>query len=313
MRRLDIGIASYGKPELLARTVAAVQKCSVTDWRMFIVDNPHPTRDMRELISGLADRDKRIVPVFLPANIGYAGAVNTLFSRAETEYIAYLDDDAIINTMAWDEKLCGYLDRYHEIGVMFPNGGAYQIDRGAYTEIMWAAGFAWVMNRMCASDLQSDCMHGRVGAYPVESGVFDETLGHQEEADAAQRVRMAGWKCAATLEVSVSHMATATNDPASVERINRGVVNWVNKWNKYFNGKNFNYHSPNVTRHEDWPPQALYLEEYWKTKRAVCGLPDGTMELSLLNAAPQVVAIDGREYDLIRVPRFKGFYVNRII
>ncbi len=99
----------------------------------------------------------------------------------------------------------------------------------------------------------------------------------------------------------MSHNATATNDPSSIERINRGVVQFVDKWNRYFNGKNFNYHSSNVTRWEDWPPNALYLEEYWR------------MKLPGLNANPEVATIDGREYDLIKVPRFKDYYRCRII
>jgi GT2 family glycosyltransferase len=134
-----------------------------------------------------------------------------------------------------------------------------------------------------------------------DTGDFDESLGHQEEADYALRLRMAGWKCATAPEVMVSHNATATNDPAATERIGRGVVNWVNKWCKYFGGKNLNYHSPNVLRWEDWPPNALYLEEYWKPK------------LPALNDNPQTVTLDGREYDLIKTPKYSGFYRGRII
>ena len=121
------------------------------------------------------------------------------------------------------------------------------------------------------------------------------------EVQHAMRVRMAGWKCAALPEVKVQHDATATSNPDSIERINRGVVAFVNKWNCYFNGANFNYHSPNVTRWEDWPPNALYLEEYWRAR-----MPE-------LNTSPEVKKIEGREYDLIRVPRFKDFYRGRII
>lgn len=305
-RRLDMGVAVYGKPEALARTVAAIQKHSVTDWRLFLIVNPHPRVDMKEVVSGLADRDSRIVPVWMATNSGYAGACNELLRTAVTEYIAFVDDDATIMTHGWDETLSGYLDRFHEIGMIFPNGGAYQIDRGAYTEVMWGVGFCWMMNRMCASDINGDLsilLAERMFAesYKGREMVFNEFLGHQEEADVSQRVRMAGWKCAAVPSVCVNHAATSTNDPASVERINRGVVKWVNLWNAYFNGKNFNYHSPNVTRFEDWPPQALYLEEYWKLR-----MPD-------LNAKPEVIVQDGREYDLIRVPRFKSFYTNRII
>jgi len=283
-RRLDIGIASYKSPEKLRKTIQNVKRFSVTDWRLIIVHNG----DMDEaydVAMGAHSSDGRITVIQQP-NSGYAGAVNRLLATAETEYIAYLDNDAYVSTRAWDETLCGYLDRFHEIGMIFPGSGINPIPRSSgYSEVMWSPGFCWVLNRMCMK----------------ETGEFDAEIGHQEEADYCMRVRMAGYRCAAVPEVYVAHDATATSDPASIERINAGVTRWVNKWNRYFNGKNFNYHSPNVTRWEDWPPNALYMEEFWKTK-----LPG-------LNDHPESVIVDNREYDLIRVPRLKGFYTGRVI
>lgn len=289
MRRFDIGVASYKNPNALRQTLASVQQNSTTNWRCFILmsGNASEENQTANLVAReFAGVDNRFVLVDrLPTHESYSGAVNTLFRMAETEYIGYLDNDVVINTVGWDETLCGYLDRFHEIGMIHPNGGAAPIDRGPYTEIMWAAGFAWVINRLCMA----------------ETGEFDDSIGHQNECDYAMRVRMAGWKCAAVPQVSVSHHATATNDPAALERINRGVREFVDKWNRYFNGKAFNYHSTNVTRWEDWPPNALYMEERWKQM-----LPN-------LNAAPEVVNIEGREYDLIRVPRYRDFYRGRVI
>jgi GT2 family glycosyltransferase len=134
-----------------------------------------------------------------------------------------------------------------------------------------------------------------------EVGPMDTEIGHHEEVDWAQRMRFAGFRCAAVPEIQVAHDATATNSPASHERISRGVINWVNKYCKHYGGKNLNYYSPNVLRFEDW--SALYLEEYFKTKPELAGLNDN----------PEVIKIDEREYDLIRVPRLKGFYRGRII
>lgn len=288
MRRLDIGIASYRNPERLRKTLESIERRSQTDWRCFIIHNPSECAAHTEavrVINEAVSRNERFVPKFLGHNAGYAGAVNVLMQLAETEYIAYCDNDIEIVTDGWDEKLCGVLDRHHEVGMIFPNGGCAPIDRGNYTEILWGVGFCWVLNRLAMAD----------------TGVFDMAIGHQHEADYCQRVRMAGWRCAALSHVLVQHHATATNDPKATERINRGVVEWVNKWNRYFNGKNFNYHSPNVTRFEDWPPNALYLEEYWK------------LRMPQLNTAPEVVQFDGREFDLIKVPRFKDFYRGRII
>ena len=285
-RRLDIGIVSYKAAEKLRTAVSTVAAHCVTDWRLFIIHNPSEGDQATvDYIHEAAKSEPRIVPVFLPENVGYAGGVAKLMEIAETEYVAYCDNDVRIMTRGWDETLCGYLDRFHEIGMIFPNGGPYEINRGPYTEVLWGVGYCWVLSRLAMKD----------------TGPFDTTLGHQEEADYCQRVRMAGYKCAAVSKVQVMHDATASNDPAANERISRGVVNWVNKWNRYFNGRNFHYHSPNVTRFEDWPPNALYLEEYWRLK-----LPG-------LNAAPEKVELDGRMYDLIRVPRYEGFYQDRII
>jgi hypothetical protein len=112
---------------------------------------------------------------------------------------------------------------------------------------------------------------------------------------------MAGYKCAALPAVKIAHDATASTNPEANERIARGVVNWVNKWCAYFCGKNINYYSPNCMRWEDWPPNALYLEEWWKRK------------LGGINDQPEELDVDGAKYDLIKVPRHSGFYRGRII
>lgn len=285
-RRLDLGIASYRNPDALRQCLAEIATRSRCDLRVFVIHNPSEgDEETVKIIQSAATSDRRFLPVWLPENVGYAGAVAMLMETAETEYIAYLDNDTRPLTDGWDEMLCGYLDRFHEIGMIFPNGGAYEIDRGNYKEIMWGVGFAWVLNRMAMK----------------AAGPFDTSLGHQEEADYCMRVRMAGYKCAAAKDVQVQHMAAATNNPKSIERINAGVINFVNKWNKYFCGATFNYHSPNVLRWEDWPPNALYMEEWWNIHHPG------------INANPATMTSQGREYDLIRVPRFKDFYRNRVI
>lgn len=282
-RRLDIGVCAFGRPDLLQNTLDGIVRTCTTDWRVIVVDNPHPVDGYATASCNIRVEDVIIRP---PLNIGYAGAVRRAQERAETEYIAYLDHDVSLLTPGWDETLCSLLDRHHEVGLVFPNGGAYPIDRGDYQEVMWSPGFAWVLSRLCMS----------------ETGLFDTTLGHQEECDYALRIRMAGWRCAAVPSVRVDHLANATNDPSpeSSERIAKGVRAFVDKWNRYFNGKNFNYHSPNVTRWDDWPPNALYLEEYWKLRT-----PD-------LNANPEPYAGDDA-HELLRVPRLKSFYNSRII
>lgn len=295
MRRLDIGIASYMGPDRLRKAISCLEQKSKTDYRVFVIDN-NSDEATRNVIREAKGRNDRIVPVFLDENTGYAGAVNRLQKMAETEYIAYCDNDAYVHTDGWDEIMASLLDRFHEIGIIFPGWGSYPIPRGPYEEVQWGVGAFWMMNRMVIPD---------IAAFFKDDGCFDTNLGHQEEADYCLRVRMAGWKCAMTKDVAVAHEghATGTTTAANQERINRGIINWVNKWAAYFGGKNINYHSPNVIRWEDWPPNALYMEEWFKT---VIGVHE-------LNIAPEVRRIQGQEYDLCRVFRFKDFYRDRII
>lgn len=292
MTRLDIGIASYGNPDKLNHCITQIKKLSGTDWRLFVINNRHPDPQVeaatRAVIATHAE-DERVVPRLRDDNIGYAGAVNELFECAETEFVAYVDNDCYVKTFDWDVVLMGYLQRHHELGMVFPGGGAYELQRASYVEVLWGVGYCWVVS----------------AARVQEVGGFDETLGHQEEVDFQTRLRLRGWRCAAAREVQASHDATASSDPAAQDRINQGVINWVTKWNAYFVGPNVTYYSPNVLRFEDWPPNALYLEEWMQQQP----------ELKALNRDPETLYIKalGREVDLIRVPRWQHLYRDRII
>lgn len=291
--RIDIGIASYQNPGKLDATLKALRKNTKSDWRCFVVDNASPDPEVRAVIERHWTEEPRIKPVFLDENGGYASAVNYLLNNAETDYIAYLDNDAIPLTDAWDLKFAERLDHSPEVAMIFPvghgAGGAYPIQRPGWTEILWGIGCNWMLRRTAMEQV----------------GVFDDTLGHQEEVDYAIRLRMAGWKMCLATHVEVNHAATASRSPEAEARIGAGIKNWVNKWCKYFTGELVNYDSPNVLRFEDWPPTALYLEEFYM------------QTMPGLNTNPEHILIEGREYDLLRVPRaaYGGgtFYRGRII
>lgn len=294
MRRLDIGIAAYGNPEGIDRLLTSLREKCTTDWRAIVIMNPHPDQTLnaqvgdvlrRHFYDATREEHPRINVYPQEQNIGYVGAVNKILAMAETEYVVWCDHDVIQHTVGWDEQLAGLLDRHHELGMVFGAGGAYPIPRDNYVEILWGVGCCWMLPKRVISDV----------------GEFDPEIGHHEEVDYQTRVRLAGYKIASHPGVQIQHMGKASADPAAQERISKGVIKWVTKWTHYFCGQRVDYFSPNVMRHEDWPPSALYLEEYFKQF-----MPD-------LNKNPNSVVINGMEFDLIRVPRLKGFYRGRII
>lgn len=298
---LTIGCASYRNPDKLRATIASIQRQTVGDWRLLIVHNPADGDETtREVIAGASDRDKRIQAIWLERNEGYAGAVNCILSEASGDYVAYCDNDIEIKTHGWNAQMASLLDRHHEIGMVFPVGGPFPIDRGPYTEILWGGGHCWMLNRLALKD---------IAAHPSDQGcggLFDTRIGHQEEADFAIRLRLAGWRLAALSSVLVEHHCSATNSPESQMRINEGVRNWVTKWNRYFNGNRFDYHHEQVTRIDDWPPCALHIEEYWKRKFPGVNGPGWMPD-------KQDFQIGGFDYEWLRVPRRKGFYTGRVI
>lgn len=283
--RLDLGIASYQNAPKLDLTLQNLKQYTTSDWRCLIVDNNSPDVEVREVIEKHAAGDERIIPMFKEDNTGYTGAVNEILKWAETPYVGYVDNDAYIQTYGWDDRLLGILERHRDVGMAFPNGGSYPIPRGDFTEILWGIGCCWIMNIVACHEV----------------GYFDTEIGHQEEVDYQTRLRLAGWRVGCDPSVHVIHEGASSNNPDAQARISKGVINWVDKWNRYFCGKNQNYHSHNVLRFEDWHPNALYIEEWLK------------LRLPGLNATPEEITIDGRQYDLIKVPRFRAYYRDRII
>lgn len=286
MRRLDIGLVAYGNARGIEHALQSMKATMQTDYRVLVVVNPHPNEALNtEVLQAIGRQPDRVTIKVMEQNVGYAGGVNEILKWAEGDYIAYSDHDAAFHTPGWDERMCRLLDSKHEIGMLFPNGGAAPIPRGEYTEILWGIGCAWMLTRLAYADV----------------GLFDTEIGHQEEVDFCTRVRLAGYLIAAIPDIRVSHAASASSNPANQERINRGVRNWVDKWARYFGGKDVNYHSPNVIRHTDWNVHALHMEKYFQ------------QHLPGLNAAPETVVVEGTEYDLIKVPRLKGLYLGRIV
>lgn len=288
MKPLDIGIASWQSPDKLDTTLTLLRQNTTGEWRVFVIDNNSPDPLVKDVINKHAQQDGRVVPVYLTENVGYVGAVNKLFEIATTQYVAYCDNDAYVYSHGWNEIMMDLLERHHELAMIFPPiGTAYPIQRPDYTEILWGLGCFWMINKIRADEV----------------GGFDTTLGHQEEVDFQMRLRLNGWKCAVTTDVHVVHQAVSSNNPEAKERINQGIINWVNKWNKYFNGPHVNYFSNNVTRFEDWPINALYIEEWFKLQP----------EYTNFNANAETITVQGREYDLVKVPRYPYLYRDRII
>lgn len=303
-RRLDIGIASYGNPARLRATLKSVIAQTVSDYRIFVIHNPGACEDAeaREIIKSFAC--ERVLPIWCQNNDGYAGAVNRLLVLAETEHVAYCDNDIEIRTFGWDQKLIEVMEHNAEVGWMFPGAGHYGFFNGGYHECLWNAGYCWVLRAEAALRIARQ--------RPATKGVggFELALGHHEEVDYMIRMRLDGWRIGCRPDVNVFHHESATRqaeaDHKPGGRIHDGVVRWMNKWNRYFSGDDLRYsmtaYDPRALRYTDWNVDALYMERF-----ALHHFPG-------FNAHPETVNVPGVGFmDVIKVLKPKGCYVGRAI
>lgn len=307
VRRLDIGVASYRNPDKLRATLASIEAMSTTDWRVWIAHNPSGDAEdtlAQGVIAEFVLRDmRRFRPVFLPQNVGYAGAVNELLNHCETPYMCYLDNDVEIRTRGWDEQFCALMDAHPEVAQVFPGEGHYGFHNGQYHECLWNAGYCWAIRSEALEVMRRESDE----YYPM-----DQRLGHHEEVDLMIRLRLAGYRLACIHGVQVLHHESSTQSPDSAKRIHAGVVRWMNKWNRYFCGNVLKYPNPNPDsgegydplslRYTDWTPDALYLE-----RMTLHYFPEW-------NKSPRSVMVPGvGEMDVIEVLKPKGCYAGRAI
>ena len=94
--RVSIVVPTYRRPKFLERAVTSVQRQTVTDWELIIVDDNAPGSDDRHVTQCLAERlmsDARIRYLRHPTNRGGAAARNTGVRDATSSVVAFLDDD----------------------------------------------------------------------------------------------------------------------------------------------------------------------------------------------------------------------------
>lgn len=295
---LHIGIASYQNPTKLTLAIQGIQAHTDGDWKLLIVDNASPDPDVRAILQQVAASDPRVTVEFREDNIGYVGAVNRILEWADSEgakHVAYCDNDCIVHTQGWNTLMSDVLDRHHEIAMAVAlKYAAFPIPRAGYTEALWGVGCFWMLKR------------GDALQPPKDIGPWDEHLGHQEEVDYQMRLRLEGWSIAA-VDVNIDHQAKATTSAEAQDRITAGVIAWMNKWLRYFCGPRVSYYSASVVRFEDWPLNSLYIEDYLHHKQLEGKFPTG------INDNPEEVVVEGRRFELIRVPKWPGLYRDRLI
>ena len=95
---------SYNSARFILDCCNSVLAQSYRDWELLIVDDCS-VDNSKELIIEFAEKDARIKPIFLEANVGAAAARNVAIRKAAGKYIAFLDSDDVWSSNKLEKQL----------------------------------------------------------------------------------------------------------------------------------------------------------------------------------------------------------------
>ncbi len=224
--RASVVIPSWNGARYLPTCLDALGRQSLGDplagdYEIIVVDNGSSDQTQDLLASYPALRAIR-----LPANMGFAAAVNVGIRAARAETIVLLNNDTEVEP-GWLEALLRPFDDDPRVGMvsskvllfdrrehlhttgdtvdlagMASNRGVWERDRGQYDEALEVFG----ANAAAAAYRR---------ALFEEVGDFEEAFGsYLEDVDLAWRARLAGWRCRFAPDARVYHHVSATGGGA---------------------------------------------------------------------------------------------------
>lgn len=118
---VTVVIPSHDRPVELCRAIRSVQRQTLTDWELVVVDDGSPKPVM---LGADAASDERITLVRHPQSMGVSHARNAGIERAKGAWVAFLDDD----DLWWPGKLAAQLAAADTHLSTFVFTGRYTID-----------------------------------------------------------------------------------------------------------------------------------------------------------------------------------------
>ncbi len=95
---------SYNSAKFIRQCIKSVIAQAYTNWEMLIVDDCS-IDNSREIITSLAEKNKKIKKIFLENNVGAAEARNVAIRQAKGKYIAFLDSDDLWESQKLEKQI----------------------------------------------------------------------------------------------------------------------------------------------------------------------------------------------------------------
>lgn len=244
MTRTTIIIPNYNGIKFLPDCIASLQKQTVGEFEILIVDNGS-SDGSTGWIKKSAEADRRIRLISLPENKGFAGGVNEGLRAADSEYILLLNNDTIAEPDFVEqlEKSISRSDDIFAVSAQMIKASDHTLIDSAGDGITW---LGWAYQRgidekrelyQTGKNIFSACAGAAIYRKKImnEIGFFDEMhFAYLEDIDLSWRARLAGYKIIYSPEAKVYHLGSAT----SGSKYNSFKVRLSSRNNIYLHYKN---------------------------------------------------------------------------
>jgi glycosyltransferase involved in cell wall biosynthesis len=101
---LSVIMAAYNNADFLPEAIASVQRQSMVDWELIVVDDGS-TDGTADLIRQMAAQDPRIRPMKTPENLGAGAARDFALKQVHGAFVAIFDADDICDPLRFEKQV----------------------------------------------------------------------------------------------------------------------------------------------------------------------------------------------------------------
>lgn len=168
--KISIITPVYNAAKFLEEMVASVLAQTCPDWELILVDDGS-TDESARIIASAAQKDSRIIAIYLDKNGGQARARNAAIEAARGRYIAFLDSDDLWHPEKLEKQVA--FMRQHDVGLCYCDYAEFG-DKGriiAHVKVPDAVGLrrAYLSNAIgCLTAVYDTEKYGKVFMKPPE-------------------------------------------------------------------------------------------------------------------------------------------------
>lgn len=194
--KCDIIIPVHDQPELTKACLDSIFANTSGTYRIIVIDNassPQTAMVLKNIAAGHGE----VSIVTNKENAGWVKSINQGLAVSEAGYICFMNNDTMVRTPDWLNKLMETCDSDASIGIANP---VFDIkvpeSKKAYIEVDFCRGYCMLIKRDVVDRI----------------GVLDEAygMGYYDDDDYSVRAIKAGFKCVRVNNVFVEHLRDST-------------------------------------------------------------------------------------------------------